>query len=402
MEEFVVYLFYLALLLLLGIIITGVTSKLKLSNILFLVIAGIILKRFNIVFFDEDLILILSALTLIMIVLETTMKIDLKHIKTNFLNVLRFNLIYFIISSYIMTLAIFMFFEIPGRGFEQFALCFVLSIILYGVESSISTEFSKEKKNKVHEIIEIEGLLSGPFVVIFSFFIIHFISSSMHEVAMHWFAPVWQIFQQSFIAVIIGIVIALMLYGLKKHFNISKELWALSVITSGIISFAVSEFMHSSGSLSVAVFGLLLRGLTKKNMPKEYTATLAHILYIIVFILFGSEIILPSLNVWLKGIGVFIIYIMIRFLCIVLFMKNLYWKEKFFMTLNVAKGIEVALVLFLINKSFKDIVGVQEIISIGFMFFILSYIVATFVNFFSEYFEVKENKKTQAINKKNN
>ena len=384
MEGYIVYLFYLALLLILGVIITGISSNLKLSNILFLVLAGYILKISGISFFSEETILILSALALILIVLETTMKLDLKHIKKNFMYLIKFNIIYFIISSYVITLAIFMFFDLPGKQFEQFILCFLLSIIIYGVDSSIAMEFFKDKKKKIHELLEIEGFISGPIVVIFAFFVIKFATSSIDKMTSAWFEPITLIGQQIIVAIIIGIFTAYILYFFNKNFPIPKEIWALSIITTGILSFVIGELIHANGSLAVAVYGLLLKGLTKKKLPKEYTAILAHILFIIVFLLFGMHISLPSINLWIKGIILFTIYLLIRFSCVAAFLRDLEWREKIFMSLNVAKGIEVALVLFIMQNKFRDIVGIQEIISIGFMFFILSYIISTATNFFSD------------------
>lgn len=378
------YLLYLAIILLLGIIITGVTISLKISNILFLVLAGYFIKLSGTAFFNEEIMLILSSLTLIIIVLETTMKLDINHIKKKFMQVLKFNIFHFIVCAYIMTLAIFLFFDLPGKEFEQFILCFILSIIIYGVDSLISMEFSKEKEKDIHEIMEIEGFISGPLVVVFAFFVINYLSSSVNIIMSNLWVPILEIFKEIAITIIIGASLAYILHKFKKNFEIPTELWALSIITTGIIVFVSCELLDANGSLAVAIFGLLLRGFTKSNLPKKYTATLAHLLYIIVFILFGSQIILPSYEIWLKGIGLFIIYLVIRFISIVLFLKDLNWREKIYMSLNVAKGIEVALVLFIMFQQFKNINGIEEVVSIGFMFFILSYITSTTVNFFSK------------------
>ena len=67
-------------------------------------------------------------------------------------------------------------------------------------------------------------------------------------------------------------------------------------------------------------------------------------------------------------------------------MKDLSHKEKFFMTLNVSKGIEVAIVLFIMKLNFVGMNGIELILGLGFVFFILSYVLSTFVNHFSESF----------------
>ncbi|MFT4297582.1 MAG: cation:proton antiporter [Candidatus Woesearchaeota archaeon] len=386
MEEYIVYLFYLAVLLILGIIITAICQKLKISNILFLVLAGYLLKTAGLDYFNNDIILVLSSLALIIIVLETTMRVDLLHIVKNFINVLKFNIVYLIVSSYVMTLAIYLIFDFPGKGFEVFALCLLLSLIIYGVDPTISMEFFHDKKTKIKEMLEIEGFISGPIVVIFSFFIINYISEPLAFSAPSVFLSLWNIVNPIITALLIGVVMAYIFYKFTTHFNITKELNALLIISLGISVFVLGEFTGANGSIAVAVYGIFLRGLTKQRMPKETTSLIAHILFIIVFILFGVEFFFPELGFWLKGISLFVFYLLLRFMCIMLFMKDLIWKEKFFMTLNVAKGIEVALVLFIMKLNFSNISGINLILGLGYMFFILSYILSTLINHFNHYF----------------
>ena len=387
MEEYIVYLLYLAVLLILGVLITALSNKFRLSNILFLVLAGYVLQLFGFNYFNDDIVLVLSALALILIVLETTMELDLVNIVKNFLQVLKFNLVYLILSSYVLTLAIYVLFDIPGKGFEVFVLCLLLSIIIYGVDPIIAMEFFPTKKNKIREMLEIEGIISGPIVVVFSFFIINYLQSSTGSLSSSGIMiPIFLIVKQVFFALIIGIVLAYVFYKLLKNFEITQELSALLIITIGIAVFVIGEGIGTNGSLAVAVYGLFLRGLTKEEMPKKYTSMIAHILFIIVFILFGIEFFFPEIGFWIKAFGLFVAYLVLRFLCIFLFMRDINFREKLFMTLNVAKGIEVALVLFIMKLNFSDVQGINLILGIGFMFFILSYIMSTLVNYFSDFF----------------
>ncbi len=386
MEEYIAYLLYLVVLLTIGIMITAICNKLRFSNILFLVLAGYFLQvmRFN--FFNDEIVLVLSSLALILIVLETTMDVDLSHIIKNFLQVLKFNVVYLIISSYIITLAVYLLFDIPGKGFEIFVLCFLLSIIIYGVDPIITMEFFNTKKNEIMEMLEIEGIISGPVVVVFAFFVINYLQSSVGPITTGIMMPLVLILKQAGVALALGLILAYLLHKFLQSFNLSKELYALLVITVGIAVFVVGEIIGTNGSLAVAIYGLFLRGLTKETMSKTYTSMVAHILFIIVFILFGLEFFFPNWIFWLKGLGLFVAYLVLRFLCIYLFMKRLTWREKYFMTLNVAKGIEVAIVLFIMKLHFSNIEGIDLILSIGFMFFILSYILSTIVNHFSSFF----------------
>lgn len=382
MNSVIIPLFYLAIILVFGVIITGITNRLKISNILLLVLFGYGLKITHFNYFPDEFILSLAGLALILIVLETTMELDLSHVIKNFFTSLKFSIVHFFLTTYIITLVIFLFFDIPGGQFEVFVLCILLSILLYGVDPNIAMEFFKEKRNKVKELLQIEGIISGPVVVVFSLFIITNMSSTLQEGV---FSSVLLIGKQIGVALLLGLFVAYVFYKFINEFSTSQELQALLIISLGILLFAMGELMGSNGSLAVAVYGLFLRTLLKKKIPESYTSVIAHILYIIVFVLIGIEFMLPSPILWLKGVIVFIIYLSLRFMTIILFMKDLTFGQQLFMTLNVAKGIEVALIMFIIKLNFQ-IEGLSTVLSLGFMFFIISYILSTIVNHYHKYF----------------
>jgi len=364
MQEYILYLFYLAILLLLGILVTAITNRLKLSNILFLVIIGFFLKEFDLNFFNNEIILVLSSLALIIIVLETSTKLDLFHIKTKFLNVLRFSICFFLICTYTLTLLVFQFFDIPGDGFEVLVLCLLLSIIIYGADPAIVTEFFRNKRYRAMEMLKIEGIISGPLVVVFSFFIIDYLNSDNVLFTLKALGQLLVIIKQFGIAIVIGGILAYIFYKVIKTFNLTEELYGLSLISLGIIIFAFSESLNINGTLSVAFFGIFLSSFIKKDIFKRYSSMLAHILYLIVFILLGLSFEMPPWILWIKGIGLFFFYIGLRFFCILIFFKNMKFGEKLFMTLNIAKGIEVAFVLLIISLNFSHLEGINIIVSL--------------------------------------
>jgi len=396
MPEYILYLFYLSLLLLLGILITAFANKLKLSNILFLILMGYLLKIYNLDFFNNDIVLVLSSLALIVIVIETTMELDIAHVIKNFIHVLKFSIVFFILCVYTLTLLVFQLFDFPGKGFDIFILCILLSIIIYGADPSIVMEFFKEKKSKVKEILRIEGIISGPIVVLFAFFLIGYFNTSQVSLSKSLLSPLVLIFQQVFLALIISFVLAYLFHKIVQHFPLTQELYALAVIALGIAIFAMGQTFNTNGTLAVAFYGIFLRALTKKPASKKYNSVFAHTLYLIVFILLGIQFVFPEPLFWVKGIGLFVVYLLLRFASVYLFFRKINLKEKIFMTLNTAKGIEVAFVLLIINLNFSYIDGLDIIVSLGFMFFILSYIISTITNHFSSLFFEPEEKRASA------
>jgi len=392
MEQYIIHLFYLSILLSMGIIITVFTHSLRLSNILFLIIAGYLLKVNNLDFVNDTALLVLGSLALIMIVLETTMTMDLRHIVTNFLHVIKFSIVYFIVCVYSLTIIVFQYFGLPGKEFEIFALCILLSIIMYGVDPLIAMEFFSGKTSKAKDMLKMEGIISGPLVVVFSFFIIDQLTSSTTSLSSGFVNHGLIILQQVLLGAIISVFFAFILYKVIVHFELTQELLALSIMTVGILVFSISELSLINGSLSVALYGLFLRELLKKPMTKKYNTVIAHTLYIIVFILFGMQFVFPQPIWWFKGGILFLIFLLLRFICVFIMYRDLTLKEQFFITFNVAKGIEVAIVLFIIQLNFSHVEGVHAILSLGYLFFFYSYIFSTVVNHFSALF-LETNKK---------
>jgi NhaP-type Na+/H+ or K+/H+ antiporter len=385
MPDFILYLFYLSLILLIGVLVTAITNRFRLSNILFLVLVGYLLKVFNLDFFNDDIVLVLSSLVLIVMVIETTMELDLSHVFRNFFQVLKFSVVFFFLCVYALTLLIFQMFDFPGKGFEIFVLCMLLSIIIYGADPSVVMEFFKSRRNKVKEALKIEGIVSGPITVLFAFFLINFLSAqtAFSEGAL---SQLRTILQQVLVAAMMGIVIAFILHKIVRNFSLSVELYALAVIALGILVFSLGELIKTNGSLAVVFYGIFLRTLTKRQATKKYNSVFSHTLYLIVFILLGIEFVFPEPLFWLKGMALFSIYLILRFLTLHLFFRNFYIKEKIFMALNTAKGIEVAFVLLILNLNFSATPGLDIIVALGFMFFILSYVVSTLANHFGEAF----------------
>ena len=254
-------------------------------------------------------------------------------------------------------------------------------------------EFFKTKKGKAREMLEMEGILSSPIVIVFSFFIISYLNSSNSSFSFGVINNVFMLLKEALFALLIGVSLAFLVYKLINSFDVGNEVSALFIITTSIIVFVLSEFFHAEGTLAIVVYGIFLRGLTKEDIPKKYASFFAHTFYLMVFILLGTVFMLPEPLLWVKGAGLFIVYLILRFFSVQLCIKGISFKEKFFMSLNVSKGIEVAIVLFIMKLNFNAIPGINLILSIGYMFFIFGYILSTFTNhFINPYIDSKESR----------
>jgi NhaP-type Na+/H+ or K+/H+ antiporter len=386
MEPYLNYLFYLALLLLLGIVLTVSSNKLKISNILFLVMAGYALKEFGLDLFTDDMILVLSSFAIIIMSLETTMRMDVAHVLKNFLHVLKFNLAHFLLCVYALTLAIFLLFDFPVKGFEEFILCMLLSVLIYGTDSSIVMEFFKEKKSRAKEILEIEGIISGPVVVIFAFFLIDYLHSASGELSTAALVQTGVFVQKIVVALILSAALAWITSLILKHFEMGNEMKALFAIAMGTVCLAIGDSIKTDGGFAAVFYGLFLRAFAHERMSNTYNTMFAHLIYIVLFITLGMQFSLPDARFWLEAFALFAFYLVVRLASVVILLKETTIGEKLFITLNAAKGIEVAVALFLLTVLFKHIEALQMVASLGFLIMLFSWIVATAANHYSDVF----------------
>ena len=86
------------------------------------------------------------------------------------------------------------------------------------------------------------------------------------------------------------------------------------------------------------------------------------------------------------GSGLFLFYLLIRFISInlALFNTRFNLKEKIFMTLNVPKGIDVAIIVLLMMTKYSGFEGMTTIVNLCLLFCLYSITIANVMNLFSK------------------
>ena len=92
-----------------------------------------------------------------------------------------------------------------------------------------------------------------------------------------------------------------------------------------------------------------------------------------------------------KSLGLFMVYLAVRYLviCLALKQEKLVFKEKLFMTLSVSKGIGeavIALVIIATMGDLGDVTYLGEIIKMVFLFIFYSIVLSSFVVRFTDFF----------------
>ncbi|MEK6876863.1 MAG: cation:proton antiporter, partial [Nanoarchaeota archaeon] len=152
-----------------------------------------------------------------------------------------------------------------------------------------------------------------------------------------------------------------------------------------------------NGVLAAASLGLLFGNVyvKQKFQLQEFDAVFSNSLEILVFVLIGLVVVIPfTAQFLLKSLLLFLIYLIIRYFSIMFALRgmNFTMKEKLFMSLNVQKGIAVAVVVF--SLATFGIEGIETILNLSLVFMLYSIILSSVVLRIAKLFVdgIKENK----------
>tara|TARA_Y100000310_G_scaffold161634_1_gene161526 strand:- start:585 stop:1835 length:1251 start_codon:yes stop_codon:yes gene_type:complete len=415
--EALVFLTYLGIILLIGIISTLISRKLGLPNILLLILTGILLSRITyngqILFQFPDIFLTsIGILALVMIVFDSSSRLKVKEFDVLSIKTLKLSAAFLLANMVILSFFTVLIFKLPLTY-----LAVMFAALMSGTDPSTVFTMFKQTKNKVIEILEIESIINTPLIVLMPFIILDLMKSIRKELVVSKIIEQISPFLQQFVAGIgAGILMGIIVFKLMKR-KYSETLSPLAIITATLLTYTLAENLGGNGVLAVTILGLFFGNVyvKEKTVLKEFSSVFANSLEILVFVLVGFIINIPlSLNFFIKSFALFMIYIAIRFATVqLLFSKEYNTKEKIFMSLNVQKGIAVAVVAFIlttlvftktevingikqvIEVSFISLPGANVVLNLSLAFILYSIIISTILIKFSKYFlstEIKEEK----------
>jgi len=396
----IIFLTYLTILLLVGIICTILSEKIKISNILLLIIAGILIG--NVYYRGELLIQLpqtfltsISVLTLVLIVFDASSRFKLREFSSFSIKALKLTGMFLLLNMIFLTI-----FTHKIFATSSVFIALLFSALMSGTAPDAIMTMLKKKKNQIFELLEVESLINTPFIVLLPFIMIEFTKRVEVEYIFSRFMEQVGPFIQQFVTGIgAGIVVGLVVLKFMKR-KYSETLSPLAIITSALLTYILAENLGGSGVLAVTTMGLFFGNIyvTHKLRLREVSAFFANSLEILVFILIGLIIKIPWNYVFiLKSVLLFVIYLVIRYAAISISLRELQYgfKEKMFMTFNVQKGIAVAVVAFTLTT--LDITGIQTILHLVLLFMLYSIILSTVVIRFSQYFVKGEKNKNKAV-----
>ena len=396
MANVLLLLTYLAVILLIGLITSIISQRFRIPNILLLLLIGIGLGMVDyrgtpLISFPEIFMTGISVLALVMILFDSWSRLKLK--KDYFsLHTLWLSIVFLIFNLVFLTGFTMVIFDV-GSIF----LALIFSVLMSGTDPSAVLSMFKNIKNKVLDFLGLESLLNTPFVVLIPFIILDLKEALKDEIGIAIFIDqIVPLLQQFIVGIAIGVLAGFIMFKFMRK-KYSAVLSPLVVITSALLAYVIAENLNGSGVFAAASMGLLFGAVHLSHKPQlqSFASVFSNSLGIFVFVLIGIIVSIDfSVNFLIKSLLLFLVYILIRFVSILFALRGMDFtiKEKLFMSLNVQKGIAVAVVVF--SLATLDIEGIGTVLNLALAFMLYSIILSSVVLKIAKFFvnDIREKK----------
>ena len=350
---------HLALLLLLGLIISLISKKFKVSNILLLLLAGLILGQSTIgenFQFDSTFLVALAVLTLVLVVFDGSSRFEMKSVNLFSFTALKVSVIFLFLNFLFITyFTAWLFFN--DFSIEAVLVSMIMAFIMTGTDPGSVFILLKSKTNRVIEFLEVEAIVNTPIMVIFPFIILDILNNLHAEgvtsAIVSQFVP---LLQQIVVGIGAGMVIGIVVFKSMKNMY-SERYSPAGIITAALLAYILAENLGGNGVLAVATLGLVFANVyvKEKENLQVFSSMISNSLVILVFILAGLIIKVDfSFSFFARALVLFIILTITRLVSIewglknTIFDKNKHFtsKEKLFMAISMPKGIAATVVAF--------------------------------------------------------
>jgi len=374
----------LAILLLVGIVLTVVSKKLRIPNVLVLILAGYVLSLIQVrgaqlINFSNDFLEAIAIIALIMIVFDSTSRFQLRRFSAEAYPALKFSALFLLINLVVVSLAAHSLF-----GWD-FKLAVLFAAIMAGTDAGSVLSILQGMKHKVISFLKVESLVNTPLTVILPFVVIDFSRNfnidTFVESSIEQFAP---FLQQIITGVGAGIVVALIVLRIMRK-QYSEILSPVTLISSALLTYILAEALGGSGVLAVTTLGIFFGNvyIKRKESLRTFGSLFSNLFEILVFLLLGLALRLPTSGIfYAKAFVLLIIYLSIRALVTwIMFRKKFSRREMFFTALSSPKGVAVAVVIFsLVSLGLAS----PELVDLSIIFILYSVLISTIMVHFSK------------------
>ena len=384
----------LSFMLLIGILISILSTKIKIPNMFLLILFGMALtipslnydleSQFPLIFIAT-----IALITLIIIVFEGATAFTFKDFDDYSLASIKLYFIFLFLSVVFLTPAVYYFF---GKISWYYALLF--SIVMTATAAEIILVMFKVSPNKAVNVLKFESVLNDIFTILLPIMVISFMTGYQASVSLP--AETKLFFQQIIVGVGVGIIGWLFLFKIFKiniTENYIKNLSQISLIICAMAVYVIADRFDGSGILAVTVFGLFVGNsyINKIFNVESYAPFFSNLFEILVFVFAGIIIKIPFTDYifLIKGTLLYAFFMLIRYMSVeISFRETITRREKWFMTLLIPKGVSAATLILLIAT--YNLPGIGPILNLMMFFILISIVIGTIGGRYTNYFLAKK------------
>ena len=337
----------IVIVLLVGLIVSWIGAKLKIPDVLLLVLTGMLLgfvsiDGFKLIDFPPLFLASIGIIALALIIFDSMARVKLREFDSFSLRTLKL--------VFIFTILVLVLFSAAAHYLAGFSwsLAILLATIIAGTSPDIVLTLFPKSKHHFVELMKLESVFNTPLTVILPFIVLDFLEGFELSVAQEFMQQFTLLLTKFVVGIGAGVIIALILLKIMKKAAKTRYGY-LAIVVAALLSYVLAENLGGNGVLAVMTLGMFFGNSTVKGKFRllRFEGLLAKTLYIFVFVLLGLVIKLPlELGFYLKSLALFGIYLLIRFLAIWISERHAKIGELVFVTLNASKGVATATVVF--------------------------------------------------------
>ncbi len=385
----------ITVILLIGLLISIFASKFKIPDVLLLIVAGILIgsvpyKGAFLISFPEIFLTSVSILALAMIIFDATSKLKLREFDTFSMKAIKLAVVFLALNLIFLAFATKLLFNVP------LTLSLIFASIMIGTAPEITLSLLGSARQRTIEILKMESIINTPLTVLFPFLLLDLTQNIEFTLVSALIDQIGPFLAKFASGIGSGMLVGIILFKIQRR-KFSKTYTPLTVIVSALLAYVLAENIGGSGVLAVTTLGIFVSNIYAKDKMSEILtleSLLAKSLYILVVVLIGFIIKIPLKADFFISAGIlFLIYILIRYVSVELILRQkedgFSFKEKLFMTLNMPKGIAVAVVVFtLVTYNIPGTVnylpGVKVILDLTLLFMLATIIISSIATIFAK------------------
>jgi cell volume regulation protein A len=384
-SEPLLYLTYLAVIFILGIILNIFSDKFKIPNAILLLAFGILVSIFGGAGIISSSIFISSIglLALVMVIFDAASRFRIKEIDKSGKDAVRVSIILLLLNLILLPFFVKLLF-----GMDSIFLALAFAALMSGTSFSGAFLLLKHSKGKVSGFLHIESIINTLPVVLLPFIFIALFQSGNQQIFVFLEGNLMPVITQIIAGVGAGIIIGLIFFKFMRK-SYSASISPIATVAAALIAYVLAENMGGNGVLAVAALGLFFGNVFIKAKEELQNFSFMFITVLEIFVFIILALMVPAnllFSLALNSFLLFILLLLIRFASIDISLdrKEFTFKEKLFMALNSPKGIAEAVVAIAISSfAFSQ---VQTVIALVFLMIAYSVIVSAVAVRFKRFF----------------